>query len=82
MCLMVYLDIISVLFPCLEKNSVVNHLFGVCYFFTSLLKDIILYAIGFWNYYDFHSEPLLNKLLAKTISISEHNLLPPKQIIK
>lgn len=69
MCLMVYFGhyLCHISLPRKKWKSVVNHLFGVCYFFTSLLKDIILYAIGFEIIMIFSSEPLLNKLLAKTI---------------
>lgn len=59
------------------NNDIINHCFGVCSFFTGLLRDIILYAIGLWNMsinYNSHSEAMSNKLLAKTISFSEHNL--------
>lgn len=52
--------------------------FGVCYFFISLLRDIILYVSGLWNYYNSCSEPALNKSLAKAISASEHNLAQNK----
>ena len=49
---------------------------GVCSFFIGLSKDTFLCVIGLWNYYRFHSEPMLNRLLTKTNS--EH-YLPPKQ---
>lgn len=55
------------------------HWFGVyCYFFISLLRDIFLYAPALWNYYNSHSEPALNKSLAKAIPASEHNLAQNK----
>lgn len=52
------------------------HCFGVC-FFIGLLKDIILYATGLWKYYNSHSEPVLNKILAKQ-SHSLSIILPPE----
>lgn len=62
-------------FP-LAWNTVwlIYHWLGICYFFISLLRDIILYATGLWNCYNSHSQPVFNKLLAKSILASEHNL--------
>ena len=64
------------------NNSVINHYwFEACYFFISLLTDIILYGIGLWNIiiinYNSHSELVLNELLAKKISVPEHHF--PRQ---
>lgn len=53
-----------------------------CYFFIDLLRDI-LYATGLRNViikHNSHTEPVLNKLLANTISVSEHNLPKKKKI--
>ena len=54
----------------------IYHWLGVCYFSVGfgLLRNIILYAIGMCSY-NYHSKHVLNKLLAKTILVSEHNLL-------
>lgn len=52
-----------------------------CYFFVDLLRDI-LYASGLRNViikHNSHSEPVLNKLFANTISVSEHNLPKKKK---
>ena len=54
--------------------------FGGCYFFISLLRDITPYTSDLGNTviinFNFCSEPLFKKItvLAKTISVSEHNL--------
>lgn len=53
----------------------IYHWFRVCCFFIGFLRDIILYAIGWGNS---RSEPVLNKRLAKTASVSEHNFAPLK----
>ena len=45
-------------------TSLIYHWFAV-YLLIGLLSDILLHAIGLWNYYNSHSEPVLNKLLAK-----------------
>ena len=62
--------------PFAWNNGIINLPLGVCYLFIGLLKNIILYATGLWIIinYNSHSELVLNKLLAKTISVSEHNL--------
>ena len=50
------------------------HRFGLlCYFLIGLLRDIILYGTGLWNHFNYYSEPVLNKPLAKTVRVSEHN---------
>lgn len=54
------------------------HLFVLCYFFIGLLRDIILHATGLWNY-NSHRKPVLNKLLAKTESVSEYNFAASPQ---
>ena len=72
-------DFIPFIFLLLETMiKLIHHWFGICYvrlFFIALLRDIFLYIIGLWNYYNFCSEPVVDKLLAKQ-SVSEHNLLP------
>ena len=50
------------------------------YFFIDSLTDFVTQAIGLWNYYDSHSEPVLNKVSVKTISISEQNLPQSKTV--
>ena len=40
--------------------SLIYHLFGVYYFFIDLLRDIILYAVGLWNY-NYCNKPMSNK---------------------
>lgn len=62
------------------RNEVwwIYHWFGIYHFLISLLRNIILYAPGLWNYYNSHSEPALNKPLAKAISASEHDLAQNK----
>ena len=50
------------------------------YFFIDSLTDFVTQAIGLWNCYDSHSEPVLNRVSVKTISISEHNLPQSKTV--
>lgn len=62
---------------CAWNNSVINLslIWGVL-FFIGLLRDFMLYAIGLWNIilnYNSCSEPVLKKLLAKIIWVSECN---------
>lgn len=62
--------------------QLIYYWFVVCYWFIGF-RDIILYANGLWNIiiinYNPHSEPALNKLLSKTISVSENNMPQTKQ---
>lgn len=48
---------------------------SICDFFISLLKDIILFAVGLWNP---HQEPVLNSWQRQTQS--EHNFPPNKTL--
>lgn len=63
--------------PSLEQQCDSSVVRLECHVFISLLRGIILPAIGLQNS---HSEPVLNKPLEKTDSVSEHNFCcPPKR---
>lgn len=70
-----HLDLIPVTSYGLEQQcKLIYQLFRLCQFFIGLLSDIILCTMGLRNP---SSELMLDKRLAKTITVCEQNLPPP-----
>lgn len=61
--------------------ELIYHWFESCYSFIGLVETLfsllLVYEI---LYYNSHGEPVLNKLLAETVSVFEHNLLQTKHL--
>lgn len=55
----------------------IYHWFGV--YHICLLRDISPYATVLWNVYSSCSEPVLNEIVTKTNSGSEHHFCHPRQ---